>query len=45
MTYGIFVETAELIIDVFQEMAKVYLSIGSGDGDGGERKWAIDCNN
>ena len=31
-------ETAELIVDVFQETAKVYYSIGSGDGGGGERQ-------
>ena len=41
MEYGIFTETAELIAAVFQETAKVPLSIGSGDGGGGERKWAI----
>ena len=38
MTYGIFVETAELIKAVYFKMAAVYLSIGSGNGCGGRRQ-------
>ena len=34
--YRIFAATADVIVDIFQEAAKVYLFIGSGYGGGGE---------
>ena len=41
MAYTIFAAAAELIVSVYHETAAVSLSLGSGVGGDGDRKWVI----